>query len=203
MINITEIYLITNIDNNPNKVYIGKSQDSKRRKSSHKRRFGFQITFDIIDSINSLERKYWKPLECKWINYYKDLGYEVINKNEGGNGVDYHTEQTKIKLSKPKSEEWKQKMRGVRGPQPNMKVSKNNGKKVSEALKGKPKPSRYKPVIQYDMCGNLIKKWNSIKEVGEILNLDRGAISATCSGRQKTAYGYKWKYNKNYTFNIY
>ena len=51
MINITEIYLITNIDNNPNKVYVGKSQDSKRRKSFHKRRFGNQITFNIIGKI--------------------------------------------------------------------------------------------------------------------------------------------------------
>lgn len=194
MINITYIYFITNIDNNPNKVYIGKSQDIIRRESFHRRRFGYQITFSIIDKINSLERSKWKPLECKWINHYKKLGYEVVNKNEGGNGVGFHTEQTKDKLRKPKSKEWKQNMKGIRGPQPNMCKPKNHGDKVSKALKGKPKPARNKSILQYDLQDNFIKEWPSIKEAGNTLNIDRGALSATCSGKQLTAYGYKWKH---------
>lgn len=194
MINITYIYLITNIDNNPNKVYVGKSQDIVRRESFHRRRFGYQITFNIIDKVHSFERSEWKPIECKWINYYKNLGYRVINKNEGGNGVGFHTEQTKDKLRKPKSNEWKQNMKGIRGPQPNMKKPKNHGEKISKALKNKPKPSRYKPVNQYDLQDNFIKEWSSIKEITNSLNLSKGIISMACSGKQKTAAGYKWKY---------
>lgn len=196
MINITYIYLITNIDNNPNKVYIGKSQDILKREYFHRRRFGYQILFTVIDKVNSLERKKWKPIECKWINHYKKLGYELLNKNEGGNGVGFHTEKTKNKLRKPKNEEWKQKMKGIRGPQPNMKKPKNHGEKISKALKNKPKPANYKPIVQYNINGSIIKKWNSIKEAGETLNIDRGAISSTCSGKQKTACGFKWQYQE-------
>lgn len=53
-----------------------------------------------------------------------------------------------------------------------------------------------KPVIQMDLEGNAIKKWNSIKEAGMAVNIPDTNIKACCK-KQKyrhTAGGYKWKY---------
>lgn len=55
----------------------------------------------------------------------------------------------------------------------------------------------YKKIDQFDAQGNFIKTWNSIKEAGEFLNLDRGLISRCCSNKRnvKAVGGFIWKYN--------
>jgi len=108
---ITFIYLIKLLDN---KVYIGKTINIKHRESAHKKTFGYNIKLTIIDKIESLDRKDWKPLEIKWIQYYKDLGYNIVNKNKGGGGPEFVTNETKIKIGNknkcPKPEGFKEKI---------------------------------------------------------------------------------------------
>jgi hypothetical protein len=54
---------------------------------------------------------------------------------------------------------------------------------------------RYKPVLQYDLAGNFIKEWKSIKEASLHLKmLGRGHISDVASGKRKTAGGFIWKF---------
>jgi len=50
-------------------------------------------------------------------------------------------------------------------------------------------------VIQYDMDGNFIKKWDSMKEASDTLNINISGISLTCSGKYKYSGGFKWTYN--------
>lgn len=57
------------------------------------------------------------------------------------------------------------------------------------------KPTRISPVIQYDLQGNLIKKYNSIKEA-RLQNKKCSKISDCCIGNRKTAGGFVWKYAK-------
>jgi len=54
----------------------------------------------------------------------------------------------------------------------------------------------YKPIHQYDKEGNHIKRWESIQSASLHLagKKDAGAISACLRGKNKTAYGYVWKY---------
>lgn len=56
-----------------------------------------------------------------------------------------------------------------------------------------------KPVKQYSLDGDFIKKYNSVTEAGLQFNrLGQKNISKCLSGAQSTAYGYKWAYdNKN------
>ena len=51
-----------------------------------------------------------------------------------------------------------------------------------------------KPVNQYDLDGNFIKRWNSLSEISKELNITSGNISMCCTGKYKTTHGYKWKY---------
>lgn len=103
--NTTQIYLVTNCYGDPNKVYIGKEKTNIKniRKYNHRRTYGKQIEFDYIDEINSLKREDWEPLESFWIQYFKFLGFEIINKRKkGGNGPEFQTIETKLKIGKSK-----------------------------------------------------------------------------------------------------
>lgn len=49
-------------------------------------------------------------------------------------------------------------------------------------------------VLQYDLQGNFIKKWNCLKEISKNTNFNKPNIMYCCQGKYKQAYGYKWKY---------
>ena len=53
-----------------------------------------------------------------------------------------------------------------------------------------------KPVIQYDLDGNFIKKWENSYEVQREYGYRQSNISECCLGKRKTAYKYKWKYEE-------
>ena len=101
MINITYIYLVENCFNDPNKVYIGKTKNT--RKSNHRRTFGKNITYTIIDQVNSIQYKDWEPIETYWMNQFRAWGFELMNiRKKGGSGPEYYTEDIckKISISK-------------------------------------------------------------------------------------------------------
>lgn len=167
MIDKTYIYLVTNCYNDPYKVYIGKTKNSRLYK--HKRKYGKKIIYTIIDEINSLDKKDWKPLESYWIEQFKQWGFEVLNKNNGGGGPSFLNDEQKniirIKiLNRPK--EW------------------------IKSIKGRNKI----PIIQYDLDGNYIREWSSLLEACNNFNIDTGTLCCCLKGRQKTCKGYVWKY---------
>lgn len=95
--------------------------------------------------------------------------------------------------------------KGALNPQYGKKASPELLKKLSESHKGivhskewREKNARalWKKVGQYDMDGNLIRVWSSIKEAGDTLGIPRGMISAVCLHypKKKTAHGYKWEF---------
>jgi len=52
-----------------------------------------------------------------------------------------------------------------------------------------------KPVNQYDLEGNFIKRWDGAKDAAKSLNKKAGFdITNCCKGKNKTAYKYIWKY---------
>lgn len=60
----------------------------------------------------------------------------------------------------------------------------NHYKNVSKSLQ--------KKIKQYDLEGNFIKEWDSIKEASSAIKTTH--IGAVCSKKRKTAGGYKWEY---------
>jgi hypothetical protein len=166
----TKIYLVENCYNDPNKVYIGKTKNS--REEFHKRIFGDQIKYNYIDEVDSLDYKDWEPLETYWIEQFRQWGFKVMNiRKKGGSGPEFYTEDICKKISKNR-----------------------NHKKASEKLQ--------KVVIQYDLQGNIIKKWKSIKEASLFYNIKSGDISCCCSEKQKTAGGFRWQF-ENIPLSLY
>jgi hypothetical protein len=103
----TKIYLIRGCYGNWNKVYVGKTINEFSRKNDHRRKYGYDVEYEILEELEGTNRKIWKLRESYWIQYYIDLGFEVQNKQlKGGGGVEFHTEETKTKIK-----EWKKKNR--------------------------------------------------------------------------------------------
>lgn len=66
-----------------------------------------------------------------------------------------------------------------------------NGRKIMT----KTKIEKYgKKVDQYDLQGNFIKTWNSIREIERKINIRHSNIINCCKNKVKTAGGYIWKY---------
>lgn len=62
----------------------------------------------------------------------------------------------------------------------------NRSKHISENHK--------KKVFQYDLSGQLIKCWGSVKEAEDALQIIGTSISRCCNGKLNKAGGYIWKY---------
>lgn len=229
----TQIYLITNCYNDPNKVYIGKTKNSTRE-NDHRKTYGQEIIFTYIDEVNSLEYKDWEILESFWIEYFKFLGFDLQNKRKkGGSGPNFHTEETKNKIrnfhkGRKRSEDTKEKMRKPKSeshrlnmchPKPGNRKKKPEGfnigriqteetkEKISIKLKGRNIPQEWidksskkkkKPIIQYDLNGNIIREWPSALDVFNELKISRTTISNVCKKhpKYKTAGGFIWEFKQ-------
>jgi len=71
---------------------------------------------------------------------------------------------------------------------------------IFNSLQSNPK-FNIKTILQYDLENNFIKKWGSSVEIEKTYKLEGKRfystdIRACCNGKQKTAYGFKWKYDK-------
>lgn len=53
-----------------------------------------------------------------------------------------------------------------------------------------------KAVLQFSLNGEYIAEYYSATEAGRKNNCRQGGISECCNGKQKTAYGYIWKYKE-------
>ena len=125
------------------------------------------------------------------------------NKAFGNSGLSDET-KLKIKMSslgKPKSTEARNNMsKGRTGKTRNQtKVRSDKGKPrgispwVSENLKTRNRESTFKPVIQYDLEGNIVREYKSAQEAKNITNLK---IQNALLGTTKTSGGYIWKYKE-------
>ncbi len=208
---MTYIYILKK-DNIP--FYIGKTKDLTRRKHKHSILYG-EIEIEIIEQCDDT-KEIWKSLENYWINYYKKQGFELKNKNEGGGGPTIYSEESKQKMRKSRK-------KGT-GDKISKTLIENNHSKyytkevrdtMSKSQLGKPKPfttehklnmgiakrKDAKPVIMLDLKNKPIKEWESKGQAAEWIKIQTGKTSNITSqikdcilGRQKTAYGYKWKY---------
>ena len=53
-----------------------------------------------------------------------------------------------------------------------------------------------KPFAQYSLDEKFLKEWPSLLNMGKKLGFDYGNISKCLNGKQKTAYGFIWKYKE-------
>lgn len=135
-----------------------------------------------------------------------------------------HTEETKEKLriastGRIKSEETRRKISevlrrtdrsGINSASYGKPCSAETKLKLSNANKGKhasletrkilsemrtgTKHYNAKPIYQYDLQGNLLKRWDYMSQLTKEFGYATANLSKVCKGERKTAYGYKWAY---------
>lgn len=99
-----------------------------------------------------------------------------------------HTDEAKRKMSEAVIERFKDKT--------NHPLF---GKHHSEETKKKLSQASSRPVVQIDPnTGELIKEWQSAKEVAKVLPISSTAIYYCCKGITKHSCGYIWKYKSDY-----
>jgi group I intron endonuclease len=153
--------------------------------------------------------------EIYWINYYESIN-KGLNIKEGGSRGKHNPETIELirnkAIGRKLSTEAKEKISKSKiGNKYNLgrkhsdeikqqDIYKNRKKgKITLERNEKIKLKLEKPVVQLDINNNFIKEWKSIKEATTILSLNSGDVSKCCNNKQKTCYGYKWKFKCNYT----
>lgn len=203
---ITKIYLVENCYGDPNKVYIGKTINS--RESNHEKTYGNYIKYTFIDEINSFFRKDWEPLETYWIEQFKAWGFEIVNKRKkGGMGPEFLSKESRDKKSKSMLGKTHSKETCLKMSLSKIGKPLNHGDKISQSKKGKSinatRTTTHKnilknlhsiPILQYNMNGDLIKEWSSTQLAATFYNIQKGHICNALNGRSKSSNGFIWKY---------
>jgi hypothetical protein len=201
----TKIYYLHRGDQIP--IYIGKTNSDVKTKRiiGHKYNLGKDTMMEIIDEVPISEWKFW---EKHYISLYKSWGFTLLNKNNGGGGSTTHTQKTKDKIGEKIKNN---KERGDKISKTNKGLSKSNkGKKFTEEHKQKIKDTRSflkgrkntwggkyaKIVQQFDLQGNFIREFNSIREACVYIGLKptNSQIGLCANNRIKTSYGFIWKF---------
>ena len=152
------IYALSDPRNNQVR-YIGKANNpedrytnhfnSARDKNTHKRNWinnvrkdGLRPELIIIDEVPKSEWQYWEKF---YISLFKTWGFSLVNYTEGGDGSTFGN-----------SGSWK------KGNIPHNKgvpCAEETKQKIKDKLTGRPNINSYKPIIQYDLEYNVLKKY--------------------------------------------
>lgn len=144
--------------------------------------------------------------ECYYIDLYKSF-YNGMNMTNGG-GVNHIRSQETIEklrisatgnrnnvgkrnaLGYKHTEEAKERIRQA------VKLQKNPwlGRKQTKEHTQKLSVCKYKPVIQFDIYGNIVNEFESIKQASIKTGISDGNISSCCTGKRNTSGGFKWSY---------
>ena len=219
------IYKITNTINGM--IYIGQTiQTLEDRWRQHRKKSstclylkrGFEkygidnFIFEMICSCNNEELD---KLEIHYMNEFNSIVPNGYNLREGGNSG-RHNEETKKKISealkgrtdifrhqlgKPITEETKKKISDALKGRTDIIRNHNHCRAIgthhTEKAKKKMSESHKKKVNQYDINNNFIKSFDSIADAAIEINTCRDNIGRVCSGRNKTAGGFIWKYKES------
>lgn len=183
----TYIYYLSRKDDIP--FYIGKTKNPVNiRLNSHNYLKEKGLKINVIDEVNSSEWKFW---EKHYISLFRSWGFNLENKNEGGNGPSggYNlSEKTKNKIglsnSKPKPKGFGEKLSNQR---------KNNWVIPQHQIEAGIK-ARNKPTIQYDLNGNFIKEHESSKQAAQYVGVHEVNMRLHLGGKYKTCKGFIFKY---------
>lgn len=165
---------------------------------------GLNLTYGGEGNIPSLETRKRMSESHKGKNVSKEVGNKI---SKGKTNHIMYTDEWREKISeslKGRDVSWGSKIskttKGRPSPFTGKKHTVETKKNMSEYRKSTYKNTdKKRKVFQYDIKGSFIKEWDSITEA-EIAchpkNKRSTNIVSCCLGKQKSAYGFVWKYEK-------
>lgn len=194
------VYIYALIDPRNNHVrYIGKAKspedryknhyNSARDKNTHKRNWinsvrkdGLRPELLILDEVASDNWRFWEKF---YISLYKTFGFKLVNYTDGGDGNDGNFSNKGT---------WK------KGNIPHNKgipCREETKQKIRDKLTGTSNVASYKPIIQYDLEYNEIKRYKCIKDAVDESNglFIRGKISDCCNLKRNKHQFFIWRWD--------
>jgi len=198
------VYIYALIDPSNEQVrYIGKANNpidrytnhfnSARDKNTHKRNWinsvrknGNRPELLILDEVPKSEWQYWEKF---YISLFKTLGFNLVNYTNGGDGTIFGNSGSFKKGQVPHN-------KGVA-------CKELTKQKIRDRLKGTTNISSYKPIFQYDLEYNIIKRYKCIKDAITESNgyFSAAKISNCLTGKRKHHRGFLWKYDNGSDIN--
>lgn len=199
------VYLISNKDNG--KMYVGQTRRMlSRRILQHKHPSGTRSyiknainkygidNFRVVELDTAFTQDELNAKEIFWIKTLNTIAPRGYNLELGGFNST-HSEETRKKLSK-----------AAKG----RKLTEEHKSKISKALKGKASPPRSKEVKSKDrqikkhkmkkvLCITTGVEYESIRDAGREMGINRSYISWCCNGVAKTANGFEFRFLSNPT----
>lgn len=172
--------------NNPENRYINHINPS-RDKNTHKRNWinnvrksGLRPELLIIDEVPKIEWQYWEKF---YISLFKTWGFSLVNYTEGGDGSTFGNSGSFKKGNIPHN-------KGI-------PCRDDVKEKIRKKLIGVSNTNSYKPIIQYDINYNIIKKYKCIKDAVDESNgyFTASRISNCLTGKRKHHRKFIWKYD--------
>lgn len=174
---------------------------------------------EVIEELPDADKAKRLQREQFWIDFYKSYipenGYNLCRLAHSCQGIKHTPEYGRAisarllgkKMSPERLEIHRRAMTGRNGgrhftPEQRLEASlRNLGKKYSEEFKKRLSESqkkanewRRKPIIQYDLRGNIVRRFNSVMDAEAIFG-KRSNICGVCKGKRHTAFGYVWRYD--------
>jgi len=160
------------------------------------------IEYCSVDELNDKEKLYIKQYNTKFPH-----GYNLTEGGDGMKGYQY-TNNQKQNISKSKVGQKYPKEHGekIRQAKLGKKRDQNTINKIIQTkaskhniqpdlnLKGQHRSNSQKIILQYDLQDNLLNEYQSAQEAGRCFKKSGNSIADCAAGKQKTAYGFKWKY---------
>jgi group I intron endonuclease len=151
---------------------LGKSGGRQSLETINKKSKSIKYAFDNMSKEDKKDR-YTKILESRPGQYKKSNKIRKIHKSRG-----------------PLSDEIKHKISQTHSGKPKKKGYKQTQNHIMSRLE-----NTYISVMQYDKNNNFIKEWPSMQSAAGYLGLiTHKGISHCCRGKQKTAFGFIWKF---------
>ncbi len=172
--------------NNPKDRYINHF-NSTRDKNTHKRNWinsvrkdGLRPELIIIDEVPKSEWVYWEKF---YISLFKTWGFSLVNYTEGGDGSTFGNSGSFKKGNIPHN-------KGVA-------CSEETKQKIRDKLTGVSNVSSYKPIIQYDLQFNEVKRYKCVKDAIEESGgfFLASKISLCCKLKNIKHKGFIWRYD--------
>lgn len=125
-------------------------------------------------------------------NYQSNVRVFGYNIDLGGNSRGKLSEETKKKVSDSWNINREERSRRISEGKKGIKFTDEHRKNLSKAKKGK-KAANRRPVSQYDLKMNFIKRWESLEDAQNELGISKSNICRAIK-YDRTAGGYKWTY---------